>query len=125
MSDVLSQRTKSDVASALVLNQNEIYPDRTLLAASENAIKVDTTTGLLRLDFNRVPRTTSDMSKLYKWKKGAPKLYGTHATREEKGMNQYIKDIEGAPTEADYYDGNIIFIDTLKEIGPQLKKFQK
>jgi len=118
----LSSRSKSTIASALVLNQNETYPDRTLLTASENVVKVDTTSGTLRLDKNTVPRTSDDMSKLYKWKKGAGKLYGTHATREEIGMNQYIKDINNAPNESDY---KAIYVDTFKPVGPQLEAYKK
>jgi len=118
----LSARTQSAIASLLVLNQDETFPDRTICTASENAVKIDTTSGTLRIDKNVVPRTSEDMSKLYKWKKGAKKLYGTHATREEFGMNQYIKDIESAPNELDYKD---IYVDTFKEIGPQLDKLKK
>ena len=118
----LSERTKSTIASANVLNQNETYPDRTFLTASENAVKTDTSDGTLRIDKGVVPRTSDDMSKLYKWKKGAKKLYGTHATREEFGMNQYIKDINNAPDPSDY---KAIYIDSFKPIVPQMAKFKK
>lgn len=119
----LSQRTLSTIATSHVLNQNETFPDRTLYTASENAVKIDTTSGVLRVDTSVVPRTSEDMSKLYKWKKGARKLYGTHATKEETGMNQYIKDIESAPNERDYIP---VYIDTFKPIAPQFKeKFGK
>jgi len=118
---LLTERTKSTIASANVLNQNETYPDRTFLAASANAIKIDTTSGTLRIDKNVVPRISDDMSKLYKWKKGA-KLYGTHATKEEFGMNQYIKDINNAPDESAY---KAIYIDSFKPIVPQMEKFKK
>jgi len=117
----LSARSKSTIASQLILNELETYPDRTLLTASENAVKIDTTSGTLRIDKGVVPRTSDDMSKLYKWKKG-DKLYGTHATREEVGMNLYIKDINNAPDPNDYKP---IYIDSFKPITPQMAKFQK
>jgi len=118
----LSARSKSTIASQLILNELETYPDRTLLTASENAVKIDTTSGTLRIDKGVVPRTSDDMSKLYKWKKGARKLYGTHATREEIGMNQYIKDINNAPDESDY---KAIYINSFQPIVPQMAKFNK
>ena len=117
----LSVRTKTVIGSSLVLNQNDTYPDR---AASDNAIKTDTTTGVLRIDTSIVPRTSEDMSKLYKWKKGARKLYGTHATKEETGMNLYIKDIKSAPKESDY-EKNQLYVDTFKPLAEQISAAKK
>ena len=115
-----SAKTKSLIATSMVLNQDDLYPDR---SATTGEIREDTGEGLFRLDFETVPRTTTDMSRLYKWKKGT-KLYGTHATKEEIGMNSYIKDILSAPNEADY-EHNQIYIDTFKPIGPQLEQYKK
>jgi len=116
----LSSRSTSLIASSNVLNQNETYPDR---SATDGSIIQDTGSGTFRLDKNAVPRTSDDMSRLYKWRIG-DLLYGTHATKEELGMNLYIKDILNAPDESEYKH-NQISIDTFKSVGPQLEKYNK
>ena len=105
---VLSTRTKSVIASALVAPEDDVYPDR-----SATDVSIKTGDAIMR---NNVWPTSKDMNKLFEWKKGQ-EVRGTHA-KEHAGMKGYRKDIDGAPKESDYKP---FFVDTLKPIGDQLK----
>jgi hypothetical protein len=68
--------------------------------------------------------TDEDMTKVSEWKYGI-KLFGTFA-KSLGAEARYRNDINRAyGKESDYYDGNIIYIDTFKPIGKQLESFKK
>jgi hypothetical protein len=69
------------------------------------------------------PNTTTDVENVAKWKYG-DELYGTFA-QSLAHWRRYRQDIERAyGNENDYYDGNVIYVDTFKAIGEQLKKLK-
>jgi len=113
VSDVLSDRTKTTVASSLKQDKDELYPDR---SATDGTIK-DTGTSMRLSD--EVPRTTVDMSNIMKWEKG-DEVRGTFA-REETAMKNYRDDIEGAPDETSYKP---LFINTNKLVSEELAKWK-
>jgi len=80
-------------------------------------------TPVYRLNSDEVPKTSDDMTRLYKWQHG-DKIYGTHA-KEEVGMNEYIKDINKAFGRQKDYEHNMIFINDYKPIGDKLEKLKK
>lgn len=68
------------------------------------------------------PNTTDDIEALNMWQFGT-KLYGSFALSLE-GDKRYRNDINKAyGNENDYYS-NVLYVDTFKPIGPQLKKFK-
>jgi len=67
------------------------------------------------------PNTTDDMIALDTWQFGT-KLYGSFAQSLE-GYKRYRDDINKAYGNEKDYDSNVIYVDTFKPIGPQLKKF--
>ena len=108
----LSVKTKSVIATTNIAESAiDPYPDRTV-----NATLTTSASTVLRLV--GVGNTSNDMNKLFEWEYGDT-LYGTHA-KAHTGMKNYINDIESAyGKQRDYKD---YYIDTTKEIGPQLKK---
>jgi len=70
------------------------------------------------------PTTTEDYENMEKWVYG-DKLLGAFA-KSNAGWKRYRQDIEKAyGNEDSYYDGNVLYVDTFKEIAPQLKKLKK
>lgn len=69
-----------------------------------------------------IPTTTKDFEAVWKWKKGT-KLYGTFA-KASPAWKRYRDDIENAPKEKDY-EKNVIYINTFKPVGKQLKELKK
>lgn len=70
-----------------------------------------------------VPSTKDDMTRLAEWEHG-DKIYGTFA-KSLAHWKRYMDDINNAyGAEDDYYDGNVIYVDTFKPIGDQLKKLK-
>lgn len=67
------------------------------------------------------PNTTTDMELLEKWTHGQT-VYGTFAL-SHKGFKAYRDDINNAWGKESNYKHNTVYIDTLKSIGPQLKKY--
>jgi len=68
---------------------------------------------------SEIPYTSEDMTALYSWRHGQT-LKGTHAL-ENIGMKNYINDINLAwGKESDYYNGNVIYVDTFKSVPEQL-----
>lgn len=108
-----STRTKTLVGSTLV-QESDItpYPDR---VASTNEVTTATSTVMV----SDAGSTTDDMSALFKWQHGE-KLYGTHADAHA-GVSEYMRDINAAYGNEDDYNSNVIYVDTLRPIGPQLK----
>lgn len=70
----------------------------------------------------RGPRTTIDMYNLYTWEHG-DKLYGTHA-KSNGAMQRYRNDINKAWGREKDYKKNLIFVDTTRPIGEQLKNLK-
>lgn len=68
------------------------------------------------------PTTSTDHENMEKW------VYGDEVkgsfVKSLGAWKRYRDDINRAyGNEADYYDGNVVYIDTMKPIGKQLKKF--
>jgi len=68
------------------------------------------------------PSTTKDMEAMWKWKKGQD-LFGTFA-KSSPAWKRYRNDIENAKSQK-YYDKNVIYINTYKPVGKQLKDLKK
>ena len=92
-----------------VKNVDDLYPR---LSATDLSVKNPNET-VRRVD-DSVPRTTKDVSAVFKWAKG-DKLYGSFAKQMYKN---YRRDIESAPNDKNY---KTFLVDTFKPIGPQLK----
>jgi hypothetical protein len=111
----LSTETKTLSATTNVaLKDDTPYPDRTV-----NATLTTSATTVLRVD--GIDQTSDDMKSLFTWKYGE-EIYGTHA-KSHVGMNNYIKDINAAYGKQNDYKP--YYIDTTKELGPQLKNMNK
>ena len=67
------------------------------------------------------PNTTTDMELLEEWKHGQ-KIYGTFALAH-KGFREYREDINKAWGKENNYKKNTVYVNTLKALGPQLKKY--
>ena len=116
MVDVWSVRTKTLVGSTLVQEKDiDPYPDR---VASTNAVTTATSTVMV----SDAGSTTDDISALFKWEPG-DKLYGTHA-KTHAGMSGYMRDINEAYGNEGNYNSNVIFVDTTKSVGEQLKNLR-
>ena len=112
----LSEKTKTVVASILIADKDDLYPDR---SATDNTIK-DTGTNP-RIPDDIVANTTYDMHKLYTWQHG-DKIYGDHA-KGSKAMEEYRKDINTSFGKEKNYEKNTVYIDTLnKKVSDQLHK---
>lgn len=114
----LSERTKTVVASLQVLEADDYFPNYGFHATQYP----NSATPLMRLS-DEVPRTTVDMSKAQAWKHG-DKLYGTQA-KKAPGLRLWRNDINKAWGKERRYDHNMIFINTYKPIGDQLKRLKK
>ena len=120
MPKTLSTRTTTKInADRYVREGDDLYPDR-------SATNGEIVTGTLvrRVSNDDIPRTTHDMSELYKWEMG-DEIYGTEA-QDSPFVQGYVRDIEEAyGRESDYYNGNIIFVNTMKPVGDQLKEIKR
>ena len=106
----LSDKTKTVVASVVISDKDDLYPDR---SATDNTIK-DTGSNP-RIPHDTVANTTYDMHKLYTWEYG-DKIYGDHA-KGSKAM-----DINRKYGKEKDYEKNTVYIDTLtKRVSDQLK----
>lgn len=77
-----------------------------------------------RTSIDDVPSTYDDHLAIQSWKVGDI-LYGSFAKGLPAWQN-YREDIEAAfGNEDDYYDGNVIYVDTFKSIKDQLEEFKK
>jgi len=128
MPDTLSDRTKTTIATTLIAEQDDFYPDRSATPDADGDYDiVDGTDTVVRNPRDDVPTTTQDMSNLFKWEKG-DRIRGTHA-KDSLGMKMYMDDINEAwGNENDYYDGNVIYIDTLdkkKRVSEKLKELKR
>ncbi len=72
-------------------------------------------------DFD-APNTKDDMDALESWEYG-DEIKGTFA-KSHKGFRRYREDINRAYGNEDDYNSNVIYINTMKPIGEQLKKFK-
>jgi len=114
----ISERTKTKInASIFIQDKDDLYPDRD---ASGNLVA--SLTLRRRLSDDDVPRTSKDMSRLFMWEHG-DKIYGTEA-KLQRGMKMYMEDINKAWGREKDYESNMIFIDTTKPIGKQLKELK-
>jgi hypothetical protein len=69
------------------------------------------------------PSTNDDMERLAQWEYGDD-IYGTFA-ESLAHWRRYREDIEKAYGNEDaYYNGNVIYVDTFRPIGDQLKKLK-
>jgi len=112
----LSNETKTTLSRTLVKEMDELYPDRN---ASDNEITESTATTWVLPD--TVPKTTDDMSLVFKWTKGSADIKGTHA-KANQAMAGYRRDIESAPDQNDYKP---IYYDTFKTISSEIKKWKR
>jgi len=69
-----------------------------------------------------IPNTKTDMEALAEWKHG-DKLYGTFAKSLPAEKN-YRNDINKAWGKESKYKKNTIYINTMKPLGPQLKRYK-
>jgi len=69
-----------------------------------------------------VPNTKDDMEAMEKWQHG-DKLYGTFA-KSLSAQKRYRDDINKAWGKENAYKKNTIYINTMKPIGDQLKKYK-
>ena len=69
-----------------------------------------------------VPNTKDDMSEMEKWQHGQ-KLYGTFA-KSLPAQKAYRNDIDKAWGKESKYKKNTIYINTMKPLGPQLKRYK-
>lgn len=123
MADVWSARTKEHVASAVIREVDDLYPDRCATPDDPTATPMtheysirSTTATHARL---QISSTTEDMSRLFKWEYG-DEIYGSFA-KDSPSMNEYINDINVAYGREDDYKP--FFVDTLSEkmtVGEQL-----
>ena len=109
----LSPKTKSVIATTLIQEKDiDPYPD---IDIETGEVTTSATTVMRLVGVNN---TSDDISALFEWEYGE-KVYGTHANAHV-GMRNYRRDIESAyGKEKSYKD---FYVDTTKEIGPQLKK---
>ena len=109
------------LASPIALGKDETIEIGTVCTATERE-----STGEFSKDVSttrRSPNTTVDMYYVEKWKKGDDDPKGSHAKAHD-GLRRYREDIKTAPSDKDY-DGNTIYINTNKPIGPQLQELKK
>jgi len=69
-----------------------------------------------------VPNTKDDMTAMEKWQHG-DKLYGTFA-KSLPGQKRYRDDINKGWGKSSQYKKNTIYINTMKPIADQLKKYR-
>lgn len=85
---------------------------------SKNTLSDETKSG--NID---VPSTTDDMERLAEWEYG-DELYGTFSQSLD-GWNRYIEDmIKAQGAEDDYYNGNVIYVNTFKKVSEELDKLK-
>ncbi len=115
----LSGKTTTQIASVLLLPQDDLYPDRDLIGGA-----ITTGTPIPRLPRDQVPTTTQDMSKAFQWLHGED-LYGAFA-KDSKALSNQRRDINTAlGNESDNKD---LYIDTMepnKTIQEQLNRWKK
>lgn len=115
-----SNESKTVVPRKVVREVDDLYPDRVATPTSAGVFPIRNTNATAgRLE--EVPKTSSDMNKLFTWEHGNEEVRGTHA-KEHKGMKNYKKDIEQAYGKEEQYKH--IFIDTFKPLTPQLEKIK-
>ena len=111
----LSNETKTVLARTRIKEMDGLYPDRN---ASDNEITDSTATTWVLPD--SVPRTTADMSLVFKWGKGSADIRGTHA-KANQAMAGYRRDIDSAPDPNDYKP---IYYDTFKTLSSEREKWR-
>lgn len=114
-------KTLTVVATQWVTESQELYPHATVFS-THNATLADTIPATVLRLTDEAPRTSEDMSNMYKWEHGK-KVRGTHA-KEDEALERYRTDINKAyGKEGDYKD---IYIDTfLPNIAQRLKELKK
>jgi hypothetical protein len=113
-------KTLTVVASIWVQQDQELYPMATVFS-DHNATLADLIPAtVLRLS-DEVPRTSEDMSKMFKWEHGQ-KVKGTHA-KEDEAFKRYRNDINKAYGNEDDY--KTFFVDTFRPVTEQLKEMKK
>jgi len=120
--DTLSSRTKEQIATVLISDLEDFYPDRAATINADGTYSAVDTGSTVRNPRDEVPTTTHDMSDMYKWQYN-DKLYGSHAKVSE-GMQNYIDDIKRAWGKEDKYYKNVIYIDTFKSVSKQLEELE-
>lgn len=118
MADAYSNKTKTEVSRTSIPSAQDLYPDREATPTSTGEYPIKETGAVLRLP-EEFPKTTRDVSNLYKWKKGE-KVHGTFA-KESVGMKSYRRDIEDAPPQSRYKP---IWLDTNRVISEEFKKWK-
>ena len=119
-----SPLTTASIPRISVRDVDDLYPDYQATLTSgggaEPGVYEKRDTGSTPRLGEEVPKTTSDMNKLYTWKPGDI-VRGAHAKNNIQ-MKEYIKDMTKAAGEGAYKH---IFVDTFAPIGPQTEKFKK
>lgn len=113
-------KTLTVVASQWVTEANEVFNHATVFS-EHNATLADLIPAtVLRLS-EEVPRTSEDMSKMFKWEHGQ-KVRGTHA-KEDEAFKRYRNDINKAYGQEDSYKD--FYVDTFRPVTEQLKEMKK
>ena len=115
-------KTLTVVASIWVQQDQELYPHATVFS-DHNATLADLIPAtVLRLS-DEVPRTSEDMSNMFKWEPGK-KVKGTHA-KENEAFKRYRNDINKAKNQQESYKD--FYINTLipNNISKGLKEQKK
>jgi len=120
-----SSETITPIPRTVVRDVDDLYPDYQATLTSgggaEPGVYEKRDTGSTPRLGEEVPKTTSDMNKLYTWKQGEI-VRGVHAKNNIQ-MKEYIKDITKAAGKQGAYQH--IFVDTFAPVGPQIEKFKK
>ena len=115
----LSTKTKTALSQRVILARDDLYPDREATPNSSSGFDIrDVGATLARLP-DDIPRTTKDMSELYKWEYG-DEIYGSHA-KANPAMRKYRQDIN-----REYgVDREDIYVDTFKLVSKELERIEK
>ena len=73
---------------------------------------------------NELSNTASDMHNAYEWKVGDPEPEGTHV-QANVALRNYREDMRKGKADAASYKHNVIWVDTTKSIGDQLRSLKK
>ena len=118
-----SPETTASIPRVSIRDVDDLYPDYQATLTSgggaEPGVYAKRDTGSTPRLGEEVPKTTSDMNKLYTWKPGDI-VRGAHAKANIQ-MKEYIKDMNKAAGQVYQH----IFVDTFAPIGPQINKFKK
>ncbi len=115
----LSTKTKTAISQRVILSRDDLYPDREATPNSSGGYDIrDVGATVARLP-DDIPRTTKDMSEMYKWKYG-DEVYGSHA-KSHPAMKKYRRDIE-----REYgVDRDDVYVDTFKLVSKELDRIEK